>query len=127
MGHFSVEIYAPPGSTLSANQQLEAVFVSEPWYRGRILLIGDAAHGTTPHLGQGAAQAVEDAATLGAIAKENLPVSEMFARFLEKRYARCKFIWESSIQIGTWEMTNDPSADVEALSHKVLETVSAPL
>lgn len=106
---------------------LEAVFVSEPWYRGRILLIGDAAHGTTPHLGQGAAQAVEDAATLGAIAEENLPVAEMFERFMAKRYARCKFIWESSIQIGTWEMTNDPDADVEALSHKVLETVSAPL
>lgn len=106
---------------------LEAVFVSEPWHRGRILLIGDAAHGTTPHLGQGAAQAVEDAATLGAIAEENLPVSEMFKKFMEKRFERCKFIWESSIQIGKWEMANDPDADVEGLSHKVLETVSAPL
>ena len=64
---------------------------------------------------------------VGAIAEEKLPVAEMFARFMAKRYARCKFIWESSIQIGTWEMTNDPNADVEALSHKVLETVSAPL
>ena len=106
---------------------LEVVFVSEPWYRGRILLIGDAAHGTTPHLGQGAAQAVEDAATLGALAAQHLPVSELFARFMAKRYDRCKFIWESSIQIGKWEMANDPEADVAALSHKVLQTVSAPL
>ncbi len=106
---------------------LEAVFVAEPWYRGRILLIGDAAHGTTPHLGQGAAQAVEDAATLGTLAAQNLPVSDMFARFMAKRYDRCKFIWESSIQIGKWEMANDLEADVAALSHKVLDTVSAPL
>jgi 2-polyprenyl-6-methoxyphenol hydroxylase-like FAD-dependent oxidoreductase len=106
---------------------LEAVFVSEPWYKGRILLVGDAAHGTTPHLGQGAAQAVEDAATLAGLAEEHLPVETMFARFVEKRFDRCKFIWESSLQIGKWEMANDPTADVQALSHKVLQTVSAPL
>ncbi|MFC6590686.1 FAD-dependent monooxygenase [Deinococcus lacus] len=33
------------------------------WYR-RVALIGDAAHATSPNLGQGAAQAVEDAAAL---------------------------------------------------------------
>lgn len=34
------------------------------WWRGRAVLIGDAAHATTPNLGQGGAQAIEDAATL---------------------------------------------------------------
>jgi 2-polyprenyl-6-methoxyphenol hydroxylase-like FAD-dependent oxidoreductase len=31
------------------------------WWRGLVVLLGDAAHATTPNLGQGAAQAIEDA------------------------------------------------------------------
>jgi 2-polyprenyl-6-methoxyphenol hydroxylase-like FAD-dependent oxidoreductase len=35
------------------------------WSRGRVVLVGDAAHATTPGIGQGAAQAIEDAVVLG--------------------------------------------------------------
>jgi 2-polyprenyl-6-methoxyphenol hydroxylase-like FAD-dependent oxidoreductase len=44
------------------------VYYLEPlaaWSRGRIVLVGDAAHATTPGIGQGAAQAIEDAVALG--------------------------------------------------------------
>lgn len=37
------------------------------WHTGRTALLGDAAHPTLPHLAQGAAQAVEDAAVLGVV------------------------------------------------------------
>src|SRR5690606_14982500 len=40
---------------------LEALLVEGPWHAGRIVLLGDAVHATTPHLGQGAGMAVEDA------------------------------------------------------------------
>ena len=106
---------------------LEALFLNESWYRGRVLLIGDAAHATTPHLGQGAAQAVEDAVTLGELLDNSNSVEEVFAQFMEKRFERCKFIWESSIQIGQWEIDDNPDADVEGLSIKMLQTVSAPI
>jgi salicylate hydroxylase len=44
---------------------------SQPWARGRIALMGDAAHAMVPHLAQGAAQAVEDAASLaGHLARQ---------------------------------------------------------
>jgi 2-polyprenyl-6-methoxyphenol hydroxylase-like FAD-dependent oxidoreductase len=37
----------------------------DTWSRGRVVLLGDAAHATTPGIGQGAAQAIEDAVVLG--------------------------------------------------------------
>ncbi|OJU10146.1 MAG: 2-polyprenyl-6-methoxyphenol hydroxylase, partial [Caulobacterales bacterium 68-7] len=39
---------------------MEALFIDGPWHKGRIVLLGDAAHATTPHLGQGAGMAIED-------------------------------------------------------------------
>ena len=39
------------------------------WNRGRVTLLGDAAHAMTPNLGQGACQAIEDAVALGACLK----------------------------------------------------------
>ena len=35
-----------------------------PWYDGRTVLIGDAAHALTPNMGQGAAMALEDSMVL---------------------------------------------------------------
>jgi hypothetical protein len=35
-----------------------------PWYQGRIILTGDAAHAVTPHLAQGAGMVMEDALVL---------------------------------------------------------------
>ena len=44
---------------------LEKLLLPPPWHRGRAILIGDAAHATTPHLASGAGLAVEDALVLG--------------------------------------------------------------
>lgn len=106
---------------------LEAVFVPAPWYRGRVLLMGDAAHATTPHLGQGAAQAVEDAVVLGRVFQQNLPMDQLLETFMQRRYERCKFIFESSLQIGAWEQRPTPDADPAALTKKMLATVAQPI
>ncbi|KAJ6507720.1 FAD/NAD(P)-binding domain-containing protein [Mycena vitilis] len=47
--------------------QLKVVPILPTWIRGRTALLGDAAHGTLPMLGQGAAMAIEEAATLGCL------------------------------------------------------------
>ena len=55
-------------STASARinyRPLEKLLLPPPWHRGRAILIGDAAHATTPHLASGAGLAVEDALVLG--------------------------------------------------------------
>lgn len=114
-------------STQVVYRPLEALFVPAPWYRGRVLLIGDAAHATTPHLGQGAAQAVEDGVVLGQLFGANLPIPQLLEAFMQRRYERCKFINESSQQIGEWEQHPTPDADPAALTRRMLEVVAQPI
>jgi len=106
---------------------LESVLVPAPWYRGRVALIGDAAHSITPHLGQGAAQAVEDAVVLADELRKDAPLEKSLDCYVKRRYARCKFILEASLQIGEWEMYPDPKADVASLMAKVGRTVVQPI
>lgn len=90
---------------------LEVVFVDEPWYRGRVLLIGDAAHATTPHLGQGAGMAIEDAIVLGEEFACDADIAVVLQRFMARRFVRCKYIAESSILAGEKEIARDQSFD----------------
>ncbi|MGA8766964.1 MAG: FAD-dependent oxidoreductase [Candidatus Acidiferrales bacterium] len=106
---------------------LESVLVPSPWYRGRVALIGDAAHSITPHLGQGAAQTVEDAVVLAEELQKNGPLQDSLQSFMRRRFERCKFILEASLQIGEWEMHPDPKADVGSLMGRVAQTVVQPL
>ena len=46
---------------------VESFLMPPPWYWGRVVLIGDAAHATSPHVGQGAAMAMEDAVVLADV------------------------------------------------------------
>jgi 2-polyprenyl-6-methoxyphenol hydroxylase-like FAD-dependent oxidoreductase len=66
--------------------------------------MGDAAHSTTPHMGQGAAQAVEDGVVIGELFQQDAPIEELMLKYQERRYERCKFIVEASLQIDEWEM-----------------------
>ena len=67
-----------------------------PWGKGRITLLGDAAHPMTPNLGQGGGQAVEDAVVLAAtLARAADPVSG-FQDFEKRRHPRTKKIVQDS-------------------------------
>lgn len=75
------------------------------WYRGRCLLIGDAAHPTTPNLGQGGCMAIEDAACLLNLFSQAVPLDEIFPAFVRRRYARTAAITRDSYwlgKIGQW-------------------------
>ncbi|HUJ80299.1 MAG TPA: FAD-dependent oxidoreductase [Candidatus Acidoferrales bacterium] len=106
---------------------LESVLAPAPWYRGRVVLIGDAAHSITPHLGQGAAQAVEDAVVLADELGKETSLKNALEGYERRRFERCKFILEASIQIGEWEMHPDPKADLGSLMVRVAQTVVQPI
>jgi 2-polyprenyl-6-methoxyphenol hydroxylase-like FAD-dependent oxidoreductase len=77
------------------------------WYRGRVLVAGDAAHATAPQLTQGAAMAVEDAVVIARLLAAGEPVSTVPRRFMQRRRKRCEFVQETSKQILLAETATD--------------------
>jgi 2-polyprenyl-6-methoxyphenol hydroxylase-like FAD-dependent oxidoreductase len=83
---------------------LDHLMLPAPWYKGRVLVIGDAAHATTPHLAQGAAMAIEDAVLLGELLARDAPVPDLLEEFMRRRFARSKLVVETSTQLVNWEL-----------------------
>lgn len=67
---------------------------------GSVVLVGDAAHVTTPNLGQGAGQAMEDAVFLAECLARHSVVEEAFARFEQLRLSRTHKIVNTSWTLG---------------------------
>ena len=84
-----------------------------PWYRGRIIIIGDAAHTTTPQLASGASIAIEDSILLTMLLQSDQPIAAVLENFMRRRYERCRMIVENSELLGEWEKNpNAPDIDV---------------
>lgn len=77
---------------------------------GKILLLGDAAHATTPNLGQGACMAIEDAAFLQVILKQGHQLQEAFQLVEQQRIKRTTRIVNTSIRIGKLAQTTSKPA-----------------
>ncbi len=60
------------------------------WSRGRTLLIGDAAHATSPHAGQGASIALEDAYRLVRVLEGEAEIGTAFQNFERERRPRAE-------------------------------------
>jgi 2-polyprenyl-6-methoxyphenol hydroxylase-like FAD-dependent oxidoreductase len=108
---------------------VESLLVPLPWHRGRVVLVGDAAHASSPHVGQGGAMAIEDAIVLAEEVTGDAGLDAALTRYAERRYSRCREIWEISRQIGTWEIehTPPPEADFVGLTMKSVHVTAAPV
>ena len=106
---------------------LETVFVTGPWHRGRVVLIGDAVHATTPHLGQGAGMAIEDSIVLSEELSRNNSIEQAFEAFHDRRFERCKYIVEASIAICHSQLGIGPKVDQAAATKAMFERTAQPL
>jgi len=106
---------------------VESLLVPTPWFRGRVVLIGDAAHATSPHVGQGAAMAIEDAVVLAEEVASDPDPAAALERFMERRFARCRRIWEISRQLGRWEIEHRHDADFVGLTMESVQLTAAPI
>jgi 2-polyprenyl-6-methoxyphenol hydroxylase-like FAD-dependent oxidoreductase len=88
------------------HNDLEEV-VHRPWQRDRVVLVGDAAHGMTPNMGQGAAMALEDVAVLvELLAGAEAPLANVLAMWNERREPRVRWVQDQSRRLGRvaqWE------------------------
>ena len=103
------------------------LIADKPWHKGRIVLIGDAVHAVTPHLGQGAAQAIEDGVVLAEELDNQSDIESACAAYTARRYDRCKLIVDTCVAIGRWEMDNSIEFDHQGETQKVLEEMVKPL
>jgi 2-polyprenyl-6-methoxyphenol hydroxylase-like FAD-dependent oxidoreductase len=107
---------------------IEAILVPPPWFKGRIVLIGDAAHATTPHMASGACIAVEDAVVLGELLRANMPLGDALRAFMARRYDRCRIVVENSLQIGEWQKhPGQPDADPARLARESQALLAQPI
>lgn len=76
---------------------------------GNIVLIGDAAHATTPNMGQGACQAIEDAVVLADELKKNPMPEVAFRAFEQRRLKRTHYIVNNSRALGKIAQLSNPT------------------
>ncbi len=83
-----------------------------PWWgRGAVTLLGDAAHPTTPNLGQGACQALEDAVVLAHCLGETRPIEASLRKYEAMRLARTTEIVRTSWQTGKVLQLDSPALE----------------
>ncbi len=70
------------------------------WYKHNVVLLGDAAHASTPNLGQGASQAIEDAYILAACLSTATSPESAFKKYQHKRMPRAKRVVNMSWILG---------------------------
>lgn len=100
--------------------------VEAPWNRGRVVVIGDAAHSCPPTIAQGAAQGLEDAAVLTELLVERDAVDQaMWDAFHERRVARATAIVDASVQLGQWQLDGVRDADMGGLMFGVAQLTAA--
>lgn len=102
---------------------LTALLVDDPWYRGRVLLIGDAAHATTPHISYGLGIAVEDGIVLADELGRTDDVDAALAAFMARRYDRARMVVDGSLQLSRWEQ--HPPDDMSVYGALVGRTLGA--
>lgn len=105
--------------------RFESHVVPAPWNRGRVVLIGDAAHSCPPTLAQGAAQAFEDAAVLAELLLAHDDLEAVWPAFTERRVERAATVVDSSLQLAQWLLDGE-RGDVPGLMARVSHLVADP-
>src|SRR3954464_13745960 len=97
-----------------------------PWNRGRVVLIGDAAHTCPPTIAQGGAMALEDAVVLAELLVERDTLNQdLWNAFHTRRYERAKTVVDASNQLAQWQLDH-VQGDIPSLMRSIAMLTSQP-
>lgn len=106
---------------------LESLLVQQPWHRGRVVLIGDTVHATTPHLASGACIGIEDALVLAEELEKTDTVEQALTSFGARRWERCRMVVENSGRLGEIEITGGDKAEHARIMRETLAALATPI
>ena len=106
---------------------LETLLLEMPWYRGRTALLGDAAHTTTPHLGQGAGMAFEDGLVLAEELAGHEDIAAALQAWFQRRFERCAYIVRASLAICKGQLGEDPPVDNARATAEMFTFTARPI
>ncbi|WP_409061248.1 FAD-dependent monooxygenase [Streptomyces sp. SYP-A7185] len=102
----------------------DRMLVEGSWHRGRVVLVGDAAHCCPPTLAQGAALSLEDAWVLAQmLTATDVWDDALLQAYYERRVARVRPVVEASVQIGRWQLDGVRDADVPGLMGRTMSAL----
>lgn len=113
--------------SLIVQRPFEYLFQHSKWHQGRVVLIGDAAHATTPHLASGAGMAVEDALVLTEELCRAHDVPTALRAFQDRRYDRCKYVVDSSAAIARRQLENAPPDEIGMRMKNAMQRLAEPI
>lgn len=106
---------------------LEGLLVPQPWYRGRVVLIGDTVHATTPHLASGACIGIEDGIVLAEELGRAATVEAGLQSFQQRRWERCRMVVENSARLGEIEATGGDKAEHARIMRESMIALAQPI
>ncbi len=104
----------------------EWILLQGSWFKGRSLLIGDAAHATTAHMGMGGGMAFEDAVVLAQCVAKASTLQEAFETFMARRLPRVRTVVETSVALSRLEQAKAPPTESRAMMKVAFEAIAAP-
>lgn len=106
---------------------LEGMMLENEWSRGRVALLGDAVHATTPHLGQGAGLAIEDALVIADELSKNHNVEKALQSYRNRRFERCDYVVKNSLAICMGQLGKGPAIDNSKATAEMYQVVAEPI
>jgi len=106
---------------------LEALLLPRPWSVGRVVLIGDAVHATTPHLASGACIGIEDAIVLSEEIDRAADIAVALRAFEDRRWERCRMVVKNSLRLAEIEITGGDQAEHADIMRKSMMALAAPI
>jgi 2-polyprenyl-6-methoxyphenol hydroxylase-like FAD-dependent oxidoreductase len=102
----------------------DRLLVEGSWHRGRVVLVGDAAHCCPPTLAQGAAMSLEDASVLAELLTTHDTWDDaLFTAYYERRIDRVRMVVDASVQIGQWQLDGVRDADMPGLIGRTMSVL----